>query len=203
MAPSSYRLDHLAVLLIERLEATRRAHLTDPVAAEQALRRVTVDLIAGQAMECRQVLGDDAQAHRIEKEGVETFLPRYIRLALAQNREEARGYGLIFPDHLLGRAAATLVMLLVATLLVRLFPNPLDLAFFLLPFVTPFLPELRAWSAKRRYEAELQAVADDLGRLQDADERLAPLPSSTETTATNPRTNFANASRAAERQSGG
>lgn len=199
MSPPSYRLDHLAVLLIERLEATRRAHLTDPIATEQALRRVTTDLVAGQAAECREVLGDEAQARRIETEALQTFLPRYTRIALAQNREEARGYGIVFPDHLLGRAAASLVMLIVATILTRLFPNPFDLAFYLLPFVTPFLPELRAWNGRRRYEAELQAVADDLGRLQDADERLAP----TATEPAEPRSTATNAPRPTVRQPGG
>lgn len=174
MAPPSFRLDHLAVLFIERLEAARRAHLDDPEAAAAAIRATTAELVAAQAEECRSMLGDAHQAALIEKEGLDSFLPRYTRLALAQNADEARGYGLVLRDGLLSRAVVTLTLFALATVLVRVFPGPVDLVFYLLPIAAPVLPELRAWAARRRYQAHLQELVDDLGRLQDAAERLAP-----------------------------
>lgn len=175
MAPSSYRLDTLAALLVARLEATRRAHLEDPAAATEAIARKTRELVAAQAAECRATMGDEAQARRIEREGVETFLPRYTRVALRQNAVEAKGFGVIFPDHLLGRVGSTVLLFLVALFAMRAWPNPFELLWFLLPVSAPFLPELRAWSARRRYQAELQELTDDLARLEEAEDRLAPV----------------------------
>jgi hypothetical protein len=175
VAPPSYRLDTLAVTLIARLEAVRRAHLTDAVAARAAIARGAGELLGDIAAECRETMGDEAQARRIEREGVETFLPRYTRIALAQNEEEAgaaRGGTL---GQLARRAAAVVSALLVAVILARLFPGPWDAAFYyLFPPVSFFFPELTGHLSRRRYEAELQALADDLGRLQEAEEQVAP-----------------------------
>lgn len=175
MAPPSYRLDTLAVNLVARLEAVRRAHLTDPEAARGALSRATGELLAGLAAECRETLGDEAQARRIEREGIETFLPRYTRIALAQNAEEAgaaRGGTL---GQLARRAGAVLVGALAATVLSRLLPGPWDVGFYLLPPAALFFPEIMGSLSRRAYETELQALADDLGRLQDAEEQVAPV----------------------------
>lgn len=171
MAPPSFRLDTLAVLYIARLEATRRAHADNPAAATEAIARVTAELVAAQAAECRAVMGDEDQARRIQREGLDTFLPRYTRLALEQNREEARGGPI--PDNVLARTAAAVVGLAAATVLMEVFANPADLLFYAIPLAAPFLPEIKAWSSRRRYASRLQELADDLGELQDAEDKLA------------------------------
>lgn len=173
MAPPSFRLDTLAVNLIERLEPVRRAHLDDPGRARAALERTTSQIAANVAQECRQLLGDDAQARRIEQEAVDTFLPRYARLALDQNRAEQRTA--LTPVNVLAqRLAPVLGALIAGRVLAALAPGPWDVLFVALPFLGLFGPELLSVAARRRYRAELQALADDLGRLQDADERLTP-----------------------------
>ena len=50
MAPPSFRLDTLAVNLIERLEPVRRAHLDDPARARAALERTTAQVAANGAV---------------------------------------------------------------------------------------------------------------------------------------------------------
>lgn len=173
MAPPSFRLDTLAVNLIERLEPVRRAHLDDPTRARAALERTTAQIAANVAQECRALLGDDAQARRIEQEAVDTFLPRYARLALEQNRAEHRTA--LTPLNVVTQRLAPVFALLVAgAVLSEVLPGPWDVAFDFLPFIGLFGPELLSAAARRHYRGELQALADDLGQLQDADERLAP-----------------------------
>lgn len=173
MAPPSFRLDTLAANLIERLEPVRRAHLDDPAAARAAMESTTAEIAKNVAGECRGLLGDDAQATRIERESTGTFLPRYVRLALEQNRAERRAA--LTPSNLvLQRFLPLFAGMLAARVMMVLAPGPWDLAFNVLPFVALFWPEWLGVLARRRYQAELQALADDLGQLQDADERLAP-----------------------------
>lgn len=194
MPPASFRLDTLAVLYISRLEATRRAHVDDDAATTEAIRRITTELVASQAADCQAMLGDEAQARRIQREGLETFLPRYTRLAIAQNKEELRP-GLV-ADNILARTAAALVGLGVATVFMQLIPSQVDLLLYAIPVAAPFLPEIKSWSARRRYSALLQELADDLGELQDAEDKLAPTPGqAAEPAAPNPTRN---AQRAAE-----
>jgi hypothetical protein len=119
------------------------------------------------------VLGDEAQAHRIETEAVETFLPRYARIALEQNKVERREA--ITPANLVVQRLVPLIFGMFASRLMAVAaPGPWDIAFFLVPLLALFWPEWLGALARRRYLAELQDIADDLGRLQDADEKLTP-----------------------------
>lgn len=163
MSPASFRLEALAVLLVSRLEASRRAWLDDPAQAEAEIRRISAEVAAGMAQECREVLGDDAQARRLEREAVEQFVPRYTRLALAQNKVEARqDRGLAF------RIIAVLVSVVLAIALERL-----GLWVWLLPLLTMFFPELQtAWS-RRIYQGQLQQIVTDLAQVQDASETVS------------------------------
>lgn len=182
MAPSSFRLDTLAANLIERLEPVRRAHLDAPETARAAMERTTRELAGNVANECRNVLGDEAQAHRIEAEAVETFLPRYARIALEQNKVERREA--ITPSNLLVQRLVPLVFGIFASRFLAIAaPGPWDIAFFFVPLLALFWPEWLGALARRRYLAELQEIADDLGRLQDADEKLTPAPSEESLTA--------------------
>lgn len=175
MVPTSYRLDTLAVLLIARLEPTRRAH-EDEDGALEAYRGIVEDAARGVANECRDTYGDLDQAARVEREAVATFLPRYARLAAKQNAEEARGYGFAFGDGPLARVGATLFAFAGAALVSRVIHHWVDVLFFVAACAVPLIPEIRvAWS-RRRYAAALQELADDLGRLQDAEQDLAPAP---------------------------
>lgn len=167
-APVTFRLDTLAVHLVARLEATRRAHLDDPAAARDAFARVVGESAAALAQECRDVLGDQVQAAYLEREAHATFLPRYTRMALAQNQIESRGYGFAGSDGPVTRVLATLVAFAFAAFMARFAPGQAKAMLFLLAALTPFVPELRRWWVRRGWTAQLQELADDLGRAQDA-----------------------------------
>ena len=173
MAPPSFRLDTLAANLIERLEPVRRAHLDDPAATRSAIEATTAEIAKNVAGECRELMGDDTQAQRIERECAATFLPRYVRLAVEQNYAERRA-ALTPANLVLQRFLPLFAGMIAARVMMVLAPGPWDLTFALLPFFGLFWPEWLGMLARRRYRAELQALADDLGQLQDADERLAP-----------------------------
>jgi hypothetical protein len=171
MTPATWRLDTLAVQLIARLEPARRTHVDDEKASA-SFRAVVEEASRALARECRETLGDEAQARRIEREAVETFLPRYTRLALAQNRLE-RGRGLL-ADNVLARVFATALAFLLAVIVSRVIHHWVDLLFFAAAALTPLAPELRTWWARRSYRAQLQELADDLGRIEDAEQALPP-----------------------------
>ncbi|MDP2309714.1 MAG: hypothetical protein Q8P18_27085 [Pseudomonadota bacterium] len=173
-APPSYRLDTLSVHLVSRLEATRRAHLDAPDAARAAFARVVQDTAAALARECREMVGDEEQARLLEREATETFLPRYTRMALAQNRIEARGFGGPFGDGPFARIVATVLAVAIAAVGARFLPPVAEGLLFLLAAITPIAPELRVAWTRRAWSRELQELADDLGRLQDAAESLPP-----------------------------
>jgi hypothetical protein len=181
-APTSYRLDTFAVQLIGRLDATRRTHLDDPDAARQAFGRIVTEAASALARECREVVGDEEQARLLEREAVETFLPRYTRMALVQNRTEARGFG-PFGDGPFVRIIATAVAISAATVLARLLPGQNDLLFYFAAALTPIAPEVRVWWSRRAWRAELQELADDLGRVQDAAQALPHADPAVETAA--------------------
>lgn len=174
MPPSSYRLDAIAAAMVERLEASRVTHLDEPQRAREDLERIATELVDAQARECRELTGDVIQAARIEREALHTFLPRYLRLALARNAAEA-SRNPMWSDNLLVRGAMVLAAFVVASLVIRILPVRWDLVFYGLPFLALLLPELRRWQLGRRYRQDLQQLVDDLGRVQDVEERLAPL----------------------------
>ncbi|MSP56737.1 MAG: hypothetical protein EXR69_14220 [Myxococcales bacterium] len=173
MAPASFRLDTLAANLIERLEPVRRAYVDSPEAAREVMLKTTEEIADNVARECRAVMGDEVQARRIETEAVATFLPRYVRLAIEQNRVE-RWEAITPLNVMMQRLIPLLLGLFGAGLMMRLVAGRWDLVFYVIPLLALFWPEwIGAW-ARRRYRAELQELANDLGQLQDADERLSP-----------------------------
>ncbi len=175
MAAPSYRLDTIAAQLIERLEGTRRAWVGRPDSAAEAVPRISKEATSAWARECRSVMGDTAQAARLEREITDSFVPRYTRLALAQNAAEAKGYGIV-GSGIFARIVATAASIVAADVLIRVVREPFGLPFLLLPFVVLLFPEIRAAWLRRQYAAALQEVVDDLGRVQDAVDQLPETP---------------------------
>ena len=176
MVPATYRLDALSVLLISRLEPARRTYVDNPAAARDDFRRIVEGHARPLAAECLETLGDVAQARRIEHEAMETFLPRYTRLALAQNAAESKGFGFFFGEGPLARVAATAAAFAVAALLSRVIHHWIDIVFFASALLVPFAPEARLWWSRRAYRAQLQEFADDMARIQDTDQAMASVP---------------------------
>lgn len=171
MPPSSYRLDTIGAQLIERLEGTRRAWMDRPSSAEEAVPRLAAEAAHAWARECRETIGDEAQAARIERELEEVFVPRYIRLAVHQNRLEARGYG-IAASNVFSRVAFTAAAFLLAELLLRVIREPFGFPLLALPILAFLFPEVRTAWLRRQHNNRLQELVDDLARVQDAVEKL-------------------------------
>lgn len=175
MSPPSYRLDTIAAQLIERLEGTRRAWVDRPDAAKEAVPRISAEAAAAWARECRAVMGDTAQAARLEREITDSFVPRYTRLAITQNAAEAKGYG-VASSGIIARVLATACSIVISDVMVRVVREPFGLPFLVLPFFVLLFPEIRAAWLRRQYAAALQQVVDDLGRVQDAVDQLPETP---------------------------
>lgn len=175
MAPPGFRLDTLTAQLVSRLEPVRQAHLDDPAAARAAFSRIVSDASRDLASECRSVLGDEAQARRIEREAVETFLPRYARLAMEQSQDELQTTWLLRTG-IPSRVVATALTGVLVTALVEGLRLPWLAVLYLLVGLAPVFPEVRLWTARRAYQQRLQELAEDMLQLQRADEALSRSP---------------------------
>lgn len=174
MAPSSYRLDTLAATLVPRLEGVRRAHLDDPEQATAAIRLAASEATASVAAECRSTLGDEGQALLLEREIAGIFVPRYTSLALAQSRDEARLRLGGIVGQVTARILAVPVGFILMGILNRVAAGPWDLLFLSLPVLMLFWPDLLGTIWRRRFAGQLQELADDLGKVQESAEKLAP-----------------------------
>jgi hypothetical protein len=173
MAPPSYRLDTLAANLVARLEASRRSWVGDATAAREGIERIVREAAHALARECRETMGDEAQAMRLEREAIQTFLPRYSRLAVEQNAAERLGYG-ILPSGVGVRAMAVTGSFILATVVERVFHHPELAVLYGLPLFALVFPEIRTAWMRRGYQAQLQELVDDMGKVQDAVEALEP-----------------------------
>lgn len=178
MAPVSLRLDSLALVLVERLEASRKSWIGNENAAGESIVRIVNEAAVAIATECREVYGDSTQADRILSEAQTTFLPRYTRLALEQNRIESRPFGIV-PGDIFPRLIGAFVAFILAELVARRIPGGFGFVAFLMPFLALAWPELRGWWVRRHYRAALQELVDDMGRIDAA---LAELPDTSLTT---------------------
>ncbi len=166
MVAKSYRLDTVAVHLIERLEGARRSYLDRPEALDVAAARIVDEALAEVLSEMGDIYDDPTHAERLTREMRETFLPRWLKLAKLQNGLESERLGSWESGGLGFRIVAFLVPLFIAFAATRALHSPLAALFFLPPFILPFLPEVRTWQDSRRYQGELQAIVDDLDRIQ-------------------------------------
>ena len=166
MVAKSYRLDTVAAHLTERLEGARRSYLDRPEALDAAARRIVDEALAEVLSEMADVMDDPAHAKRLEHEMHETFLPRWLKLARLQNELEATRFDTWRQGDVVFRLVAFFVPLLAALVATRVLHSPAVALAFIVPILVPFLPELRAWQATSRYQGALQAIVDDLERIQ-------------------------------------
>jgi hypothetical protein len=172
MPATPYRLDTVAASLVERLEGARRTWVGQPTAAAEGMTRIaseTLDLVIA---EHDRIMPGSRWGPMLRRELMETFLPRYIRLAVAHNAQEADGYGAWRGGDPLARVAATGGALMGAIILERLLHHPLTLLLFIFALFVPVLPELRAWYHRSRYSGALQDAVDDMGRIQEELDRF-------------------------------
>jgi hypothetical protein len=169
MVPSEYRLERVVAGLIERLDGARRSY-EDEASARVAFRRVADEQVDAAMAEWRGVnwnTDPDKHAAFVRREVHETFLPRFLRVALARNEAERNHFG--FAPFVTPMARIFLVVCAVALLgiEVRLAYLRIVWPLFLVAFALPFLPDVVGWMADRRYDRQLTEILADMTRIQD------------------------------------
>lgn len=177
MIPSAYRLDEVVARLIERLEAARPSYV-DAESAQVAFRRAAEEHVQAAVDEYRSLLpGDravDRQAELLRREVIETFLPRYGRLAAARGavEDDHHGFG---P---LGTGPGRMVLVGLALFLVyalgRYAGSPWAWPGLVAVLSLPLWPDVAAWAGRRSHLRALQAVVDDMQRIQEQATAYAP-----------------------------
>ena len=179
MVPSEYRLEQVAARLTERLESTRRSYADDPERAAAAFERIADEVVENAIAEYRRdgfVDQPERHAELLRAEIHQTFLPRYTRLATRMTAQEESGYGV---GPLYGPVARTLLLVVGLGLCVLLLRAPGAIWLKLIPMLPllagPFLPDLIAWLARRRYQNQLVDTLTDLRQIQERSGDYAPM----------------------------
>lgn len=168
MTVSSYRLETVAANLIEQLEGRRRSYHDRPEEWAAAAARIADEALDGVEREYREVMGGDALPAWLRREIHETFLPRYVSLSIDHNALERRGYDAWRQGDPISRIVVFLGAMALVTVVSRLIPmGPTVILGYLAALATPFVPEVRAFFYRRGYVSQLQAVLDDLERIQN------------------------------------
>lgn len=170
MVPTDYRLDHVAARLVERLEGARRSYADDERArtafGEIAREHVEAAIVELEAVGMMRDASDHADFLRTEIE--RTVLPRYHRLATEMSAREAGGFGMGRLAQPLGRLGLVVVaLLLLWFVLLRMAAVPVVWPLFLIDLSLPFWPDIAAAFTRRSYRTKLEAMIEDLTRIQD------------------------------------
>jgi hypothetical protein len=171
MVPTDYRLDSVVERLIERLEGARPTH-TDPEAARRVFEEVAAQHLETVIAEYRSVAPENPDRHAafLRQEVLQTALPRYHRLAVGMTAAEQRGYGFGPLAGPIGMPALFLLAVAVFWLVLRRLLGFWEIwPLVLLDATLPLWPLVAAWLYVRRYRAELEALAADMGRIQAAE----------------------------------
>jgi len=166
MTAPSYRLDTLALNLIERLEGARRTWATEPDAARSELTRIAREQLVRMLAEHDELMDTPGWSDTARRELLETFLPRYLRLAVDHNALEERGYNAWRRGDPVARVVGGVAAISAAMVLARLIHHPMALVPFAFALCVPFLPDIRRLHFRRRYRIALQEVVDDMARIQ-------------------------------------
>ena len=180
MIPSEYRLEQVTARLAERLEGTRRSFAGDPERAAEIFRNIADELLDDVVAEFRAD-GFTDQPDRLEAllrtEVVETFLPRYTRLATAMTEREEGGYGMGILYGPVGRVLLFVGVVAIGALLLRM-PGPwgMKMAPMVPMLLGLFVPDLLGWAVRRRYRNDLVDVLEDMKVIQDRSGDYAAIP---------------------------
>lgn len=171
MIPKEYRLDQVASRIAGRLEGARRSYEGAPERAEAAFRAVANEVLDDVIGEFRaDGFADDPDRHAgfLRREVIETFLPRYTRIATRQTAAEARGFGLGPLHGPIGRVAMFFGILILGAMLMR-GAGPFYFKFaVLVPLVfSVFLPDVVSWAARVRYRRDVALALSDMELVQD------------------------------------
>lgn len=177
MVPNEYRLEQVVASLVERLDGARQSY-ADPASAEASYRRIAEAHVVAAAAEWRGLEFADEperQAAFLEQEVLETFLPRWNRIAWALTEAEHDGYGLGKAADPVGRFGLVGVALVGLFFLSRFAAIPLSWPILLAMLSVPFWPDIAAALHQRRYRVALTNTLSDMARIQDQFEAYAPV----------------------------
>ena len=154
MVPSDYRLDHVAARLIERLEGKRPTFADRPDDALRVFSETAENQIEAALGEMQGVgWTEDLEGHRafLEREVLQTFLPRYHALSSQMSLDEARGFGFGWLAEPIGRLGLVVAALLIGWLvLLKLIFLPIVWPLVLLDVSLPFWPDIASAMYRRR-----------------------------------------------------
>jgi hypothetical protein len=167
MIPSDFRLDTVSVHLVERLEGARRSYMDRPDEAPPAFLRIAEELVADAASEVSEYTDDAEYPAVLRREILETFLPRYTRLALEHNALEKERFGAWRRGDPIARMITTGAAVFAAALFSRFFPSVFAAVAWVAVLLVGLMPELRTAWYRRLYQRDLQAVVDDMARIHD------------------------------------
>ena len=178
MVPKDYRLDYVVARLIERLEGQRKTFAGKPAEAHDAFERSAVaqiDAAIGEMRGTGWADGEDKHEAFLKREVLETFLPRYHAAATSMSAVETSGYGLGPLADPLGRLGLIAGALLFGWLvLLKMIALPIVWPLILLTLAVPFAPDIASMLYRRRYRQQLDAIVDDMTRIQDQENAYLP-----------------------------
>jgi hypothetical protein len=178
MVPKEYRLEQVCAALVERLDAARRSW-ADRAAADADAARIADELLAAVTAESASWSAlSDPEGHGafLRAEVERHALPRAVEIMVAHTEAERRGHAMGRWASPAGRVALVLGSLaFVGLVLIRFERYALDWLLTALTLAVPFLPDVVARLADRRYAAALSALLNDMRRTQDQAARYVPL----------------------------
>jgi cytochrome P450 len=178
MVPEKYSLAAVARHLLALFEVRRPGIARWDAEAQERFRREADAALRQMEQQCRE-LGVDDPPHWQRARSVvnDALLPRYGRLAEAENAAAARDYGMWRGGDLVARAAFALCGLVLGAIAVAVPWIPVQEKWvpWALFVLGPFLPDAYAWWYRRQYHKRLGALVADLAREGATLEAYRPL----------------------------
>jgi cytochrome P450 len=178
MVPQKYSLAAVAQHLLALFEVRRPGVAQWDAEAQERLRGEADSALQQMEKQCRE-LGVDDPPHWQRARAVvrDALLPRYGRLAQAENAAAARDYGMWRGGDLLARAVFALTGLVLGAIAVAVPWIPVQEKWvpWALFVLGPFLPDAYSWWYRRSYRKRLEALVADLAREGATLEAYRPL----------------------------
>jgi hypothetical protein len=173
--PSQYQPGELTAHVVALLERRRAAFEDWSDANEASLMEEARRALAEAGAQFREVADDAEHWRRVTEQVLTVAMPRYLKLAREQHRQEKSAYGAWRGGDLLSRAAFAIGGLVVGVVVFRTalpdWLEPLPLAFFI---GGPMIPDVQGWLGRRRHAKSLATLVDDMK--QEAADRSAYQP---------------------------
>jgi hypothetical protein len=167
--PTQYQLHEVMAHVVALLERRRTAAEQWSDELERSLHDEAVRALTEAGSQFREMADDGPYWQRLTEQVLGVGLPRYFRLAKAQQALEHRRYDVWRGGDFISRAAFAVTGLVLGVVILRTaipdWLEPLPLALFI---GGPLLPDAQVWFSKRKYRLQLSALVEDM-RLEAAD----------------------------------